>query len=84
MPPKSGETFADSVRKLRVKKLVLTQFDYYRRYELVLEELGLDRDNIEIRIVNTARIRAPDSYRPLRQVLQHISWAPVIVTLNWK
>jgi hypothetical protein len=28
--------------------------------------------------------RARDSYPPLQRVLQHLSWAPVIVDLEWK
>jgi len=83
-PPKSGETFADSLRRLRVNRLVLTQFDYYRRYELVLEELRQGGPPVEIAITNTARVRSPDSYPRLRQVVQHVSWAPVIVSFSWK
>jgi len=82
MPPKSDETFTESLRRLRVNKLVLTQYDFYRRYQPVMDELRAG-GGVKIDIVNTARIRPPDSYRPLRQVLQHISWAPVIVTLRW-
>jgi len=83
-PPKSGETFADSLRRLRVNKLILTQFDYYRRYEEVLQELRQGGPPVEISITNTARVRSPDSYPRLRQVVQHISWAPVIVSFSWK
>ena len=83
-PPKSGETFADSLRRLRVKGLILTQFDYYRRYEQVLEELRKGGPAVEITIINAARVRSPDSYLRLRQVVQHISWAPVIVSFSWK
>ena len=82
--PKNGETFADSLRRLRVKGLILTQFDYYRRYEQVLEELREGEPPVEIAITNTARVRSPDSYLRLRQVVQHISWAPVIVSFSWK
>ena len=82
--PKSGESFADSIRRLRVHGLILTQFDYYRRYEPVLAELRESRSPVGITVVDMARVRSPDSYPRLRQVLQHISWAPVIVTLNWK
>ncbi len=82
--PKSGESFADSLRRLRVRELILTQFDYYRRYESVLEELRTGGTPATITTFNTARVRSPDSYPRLRQVLQHISWAPVIVKLDWK
>ena len=82
MPPKTDETYADALRRLRVSKLVLTQFDYYRRYQPVVAELRA-QGGVKVEIVDMARVRPPDSYLPLRQVLQHISWAPVIVTLRW-
>ncbi len=31
-----------------------------------------------------ARTRAPDSYEAIQKVVQHISWAPVIVNLTWQ
>jgi hypothetical protein len=37
----------------------------------------------EVHITNTARILPPEAYPSLRRVVQHISWAPVIVDLNW-
>ena len=82
MPPGSAETYAESLRKLRVEKLVLTQFDFYRRYQPVVAELRAE-GGVKIDIVDMARVRPPDSFPRLRQVLQHISWAPVLVTLTW-
>jgi hypothetical protein len=82
--PKSGESFADSMRRLKVRELILTQFDYYRRYQPVLEELRAGSDPVGIKVVDSAHVRSPDGYRKLRQVLQHISWAPIIVVLDWK
>jgi len=82
--PKSGESFTDSMRRLKVHELILTQFDYYRRYQPVLEELRSSKGSVDFTVVDAAHVRPPDSYQKLRQVLQHISWAPVIVTLDWK
>ncbi len=68
----------------RPNELILTQFDYYRRFQLVLERLKSDPRLVDMHIENTAHVRAPDSYKSLQRVVQHISWPPVIVTLNWK
>ena len=78
-----GEDYARSLRRLHATKLVLTQFDYYRRYQRVLEELRAT-GGVQITVTNLARVRAPDSYPHLQKILQHVSWAPVIVDLEWK
>jgi len=69
---------------LRPARLILTQFDYYRRYQPLLARLETQPGLARVQIVNTARLPAPDSIRPLQRVLQHISWAPVVVTVSWK
>ncbi|HXP60824.1 MAG TPA: hypothetical protein VN829_10055, partial [Dongiaceae bacterium] len=74
----------DGLLALKPARLILTQFDYYRRYERLLAQLKTQPGLAELQIVNTARLRAPDSIRPLQQVLQHISWAPVVVRVSWK
>ncbi len=68
---------------LKPAKLILTQFDYYRRYEPLLAELK-SRAGVSFQVSNAARIPAPDSMKTMRRVVQHISWAPVVVTLKWK
>lgn len=78
-----GENYPLALRHLRAAKLVLTQFDYYRRYEQVLAELRA-AGGVQITVTNLARVRAPDSYPRLQKVLQHVSWAPVIVDLKWE
>jgi len=70
--------------ELKPPKLILTQFDYYRRYESVLSRLKNSGVEVEVIVVNTAKVRAPDSYCLWRRVIQHISWAPVIVELSWR
>jgi hypothetical protein len=39
---------------------------------------------VDIHVRNLALVRSPDSLPSLQRVLQHISWAPVIVDLDWK
>jgi hypothetical protein len=67
----------------RPGKLILSQFDYYRRYQPVLEQLQEEPGLCEVHTTDMALIRPPDAYPPLRRVVQHISWAPIVVDLNW-
>jgi hypothetical protein len=69
---------------LKPARIILTQFDYYRRYQPLLAQLQARPDLAQVQILNTAKVPAPDSIRPLQRVLQHIAWAPVVVTLSWK
>ena len=70
--------------KLKPANLVLTQFDFYRRYQPRLAELATMPELVTFKIINTAHVRAPDSFPRFRQVVQHVSWAPVIVEFDWK
>jgi hypothetical protein len=74
----------DGLARLQPAKLVLTQFDYYRSFVLPLEKLRQHPELVEIRVRNLAAVRPPDAFPTLQRVVQHISWAPVIVDLNWK
>jgi hypothetical protein len=65
-------------------EFILTQFDYYRRYKLVFDSAKSDPRVAHIEIENTAKVLPPDAYDSLQRVVQHISWAPVIVRLAWK
>ncbi len=73
----------DALKALRPRKMILSQFDYYRRHQPVLEQLKKEPGLCDISITNTARIPAPDSFPQLQRVVQHISWAPIIVNLDW-
>ena len=64
-------------------RLLLTQFDYFRRYERIVSILQRSRGDVIVRIDNTARVQPPDAERTTRKVIQHIAWAPVIVELSW-
>jgi hypothetical protein len=73
-----------SLARLQPSRLVLTQFDYYRDFVPVLDQLRKRPELVEIRVRNLALVRSPDSIPALQRVVQHISWAPVIVELDWK
>ncbi len=74
----------EALISLRPSKLILTQFDFYRRYEPILTQLKLRPEVSEFRLANLARTPPPDSFKSLQKVVQHVSWAPVIVSLSWK
>lgn len=69
---------------LKPEKIILTQFDYYRRFQAVLEGLKGNPKLEKIQVINTANTRPPDSIQSMKQVIQHVSWAPVIVNLTWR
>lgn len=73
-----------SIVDLRPPRLVVTQFDYYRGFVPLLEQLGQHPELVEILVRDTSSVRTPDSIPAFQRVLQHISWAPVIVDLKWK
>lgn len=72
-----------AIEILRPARLLLTQFDYYRRYEVVVAQLRRQRGDVNVRIINTARVQPPDAIPATRKVVQHVSWAPVIVEFSW-
>jgi hypothetical protein len=79
-----GDWERDALVALKPAKLIVTQFDYYRRYEAVLEGLKTRPGLVEVRMENTAKVRAPDSIKRLQKVVQHIAWAPVVVDFSWR
>jgi hypothetical protein len=68
---------------LKPVKLILTQYDYHRRFKAVLEQFKANPSLKEIQVIDVAKKRPPDSIKSLQQVVQHVSWAPVIVNLTW-
>lgn len=74
----------EGIMKLQPPKLVLTQFDYYRSFAPLLAALGQHPDIVGIRVRDFAAVRVPDASPSLQRVVQHISWAPVVVDLTWK
>ncbi len=78
----NGDTLG--LLKLRPAALILTQFDYYRRYQIPLGELRALPELLTVTTTNFARLPAPDSFPRFQQVVQHVAWAPVVVQLHWK
>ncbi len=70
--------------RLRPSKLVLTQFDYYRAFTDILNELRQHPELVTVQVRDETAVRTPDSMPAMQRVVQHISWAPVIVDLEWK
>ncbi len=61
---------------------VLTPFDYYRRFR---DELAAKRSEMKSLTVSEIRRRpVPDESRWLQRVAPHLSWAPVIVRVEWR
>jgi len=73
-----------ALHRLRPAKLVLTQFDFHRSYASTIEQLRQQPELVAVRVRDTAVVPTPDSIPSFRRVVQHISWAPVIVTLSWR
>jgi hypothetical protein len=69
---------------LKPSKIILTQFDYFRRFETVFAQLRQRPEIARFELINFARTPAPDSFPSLQKVVQHVSWAPVVVSLSWQ
>ena len=70
--------------RFKPAKLVLTQFDYYRAFLPVVETLRRSTELVTVQVRDFAQVRPPDAIPAMSRVVQHISWAPVIVDLDWK
>lgn len=70
--------------KLRPPKLVLTQFDYYRGFTDIIGKLRHHPELVTVTLRDETAVRTPDSIPSMQRVVQHISWAPMIVDLDWK
>ncbi len=82
-PAKDGSTDLQALRELKPRLLILTQFDYYRRYKNSLQALGNEPGGVHLVISNAAHLLPPDAYPSLQRVVQHVSWAPVVVGIDW-
>jgi hypothetical protein len=80
----TNDTQVDSLARLQPAKVVLTQFDFYRGFEGVLDQLRKHPEWVEIQVRNLAVVRSPDATPSMRRLIQHVSWAPVIIDLKWK
>ena len=73
----------DALLAVKPVRLILTQFDYYRRHAPVLDRLQAVASGVTVRVENLAQVRPPDASPRWQRVVQHVAWAPVIVTLDW-
>ena len=80
----SNNTQFQALARLQPPKIILTQFDYYRSFAGVVQQLREQPELVDVRVRDLAAVRPPDAIPSLQRVLQHVSWAPVIVDLNWK
>lgn len=70
--------------EIKPATLVLTQFDWHRRYEPFITELQRQTNLVAVTVTDTAGWRPPEVFPRLQKVVQHIAWAPVVVELDWK
>jgi hypothetical protein len=83
-PDRQGMWEYHAFAGLRPQRVVVTQFDFYRRYGAIFEQLRSHPDLASLRVTNTAGVRAPDSFPQMQRIVQHLSWAPVIAEFSWK
>ena len=79
----TNDAEVNALIRLQPAKLVLTQFDYYRSFAPVLERLRGKAGTVKITVRDQAAVKPPDAIPSLQRVVQHISWAPVVVDLDW-
>ena len=70
--------------RLRPRKLVLVQYDYYQDFVPLLKRLRDRQRGVLISVHDLSQVKTPDSIPFVCHVLQYISWAPVIVDLKWE
>lgn len=75
---------AQAVARMRAERIIVTQFDYYRRYRVIIEHLRSYTNLVSLNVTNTASVQPPDASPKFMRVIQHVSWAPVVVELKWR
>jgi hypothetical protein len=83
-PYRRKAEYADCVAAIRPSRMILTQFDYYRGCGTALPALKSRKDVLQMRVTNYAHRLPPDAFPTAQRIIQHISWAPVIVDLEWQ
>ena len=82
--PNAVDPDLKGLRHFRPRRVIVSQFDYYRRYGAVLDKLRMDPGVAAVKVDNMAHRHPPDAYPSLQRVVQHISWAPVVVEIDWR
>ncbi len=80
----SRNTDWEGLLKLKPEMIMVTPFDYYRRYDVLLERLRGHPELASLDVTLSGELKPPDANRSIQRVLQHVSWAPVIVRIRWK
>lgn len=73
----------DRQRGFRPAALIVTRFEYHRRFEAELAALTATG---RLRVAETTMVGTvtpPDASPRWQRIAQHVSWAPVIVRLEW-
>jgi hypothetical protein len=68
----------------RPECLILSAFDYHRRYRPTLDALAARGEVTVVSVTDDARVAPPDAFPRWQRVVQHVSWAPVVVQLKWR
>ena len=79
----SRNTDWEGLLKLKPEIIMLTPFDYYRRYDVLLGRLREHPELAAFEVTLSSRINPPDANRAIQRVLQHVSWAPVTIRIRW-
>lgn len=74
----------EGLLKLKPEMILLTPFDYYRRYDVLLERLREHPELASFEVTLSSMLQPPDANQSIQRVLQHVSWAPVIIRIRWK
>jgi hypothetical protein len=74
----------EGLLKLKPEMILLTPFDYYRRYDVLLERLREHPELASFEVTLSSMLKPPDANQSIQRVLQHVSWAPVIIRIRWK
>ena len=75
--------FGEGEGAFRPACLVLTSYDYHRRYARTLAELAARGRVTVVGVEQAGRVPPPDGFPRWQRVVQHLSWAPVIVRVEW-
>jgi hypothetical protein len=79
----SRNTDWDGLLKLKPELILVTPFDYYRRYDRLLEQLRARRDLASFEIGFNYKLSPPDANKQIQRVVQHVSWTPVVIRIRW-
>ncbi|MSU56773.1 MAG: hypothetical protein EXS35_01075 [Pedosphaera sp.] len=83
-PGRHSEHLVELVVREKPVKLILTQFDYYRHFVGPVKQMRDWPHVVTVKVTDAAHTPVPDASRRWQKVVQHISWAPVIVELDWR